>query len=380
MKSKGPALFLLTALFSPLGTLAVEPNHTTPSNGRPAQGTKCPPELEGEANDPMILSFFGKSVHLAFDIGVMKAAIQKVPAVKRNDTVLAGNSSGSLLAAYYSCWGVSEQSTREVEAIVRNFDYSLINAGTRSKMFALLMGRKIREYPHSNINPLIDSLLNRNGKRCEPKGPLMIGAANGDVLKSHDDKIYNEVDNSISFRGRNLGKACTYFVTAPVLEKLLQVPERQRRCELRKIENYEDLKFALFASASEPTFFPKMEETNISKIVDSSVPNHAGRNYIGGYLTWGMAEDYKRSSPGSYAMGSLTKHFSGKIDNLLKSWYTISPTEAMKRGERSMDFQLKPDQIEWDEAIPDTEALFNSGCNIAKEQFRRASQECASFK
>ena len=65
-----------------------------------------------ERTQPLfVFDFMGKGTRAFWDIGVITAAYELIPRIQSGDVVYAGNSSGSVFATYFSCWGVSREST-----------------------------------------------------------------------------------------------------------------------------------------------------------------------------------------------------------------------------------------------------------------------------
>jgi len=308
--------------------------------------------------------------------------------------MFSANSSGAILAAYFTCWGVSEETIKEAKKMLEEFDYSLINEDVMTKAKNLTIGATT-EFPHENIIPLIHQVLTRKGKKCEPKSPLAIVAANGDVLDSRvkrrffgkgwspilssKEKTIDLTNFSVRVRktGDEIGKACTYFVTKAMFESLSKIPYATRLCELRLIETFEDLFLALLATVSEPTYFPQVSETNPEKIKNSDMPLPQNRFYVGGFLLPVVAQDILLSNPQTLALGTGQNPVSRLVDTLPQTWYLVSGNRSLEEGTRWLHVNVTPTILEGSpDATP--KKLYQAGYEEALKLLTRFKKRCSN--
>ncbi len=383
----------------------------------------CSDKTEDEdkfKNDPFMFSFMGKADRVPWDIGVLKAAYSLSSKLKSGDVIYGGNSSGSLLAAYFGCWGISKESIERAETIINEYDYTLLNLNAASKTKKIFAGRvfgaamKLEEN-HDELEKLINLILHKDGRPCSiQKGPLqkgiMISAANLDVL---DSRVYdqgkapkvpiwaadqseadseapfylpkiktglkdNEVnlDNfNVTKNGKVIGKACTYFVTPDLYEQLKRLDVNKRQCDLRLIENYDDLKLAMHASLAEPTFFDPVVETAPQKILEGVIRPETRRVYVGGYLVSPLGRDLKRVNPKTYVLGTGVQAFPNAIDSLISSWYTLSANTSLEIQKKDLDTEVIGDWA-WDSENPIPSELAKAGYEKAKLVLEPLVKQC----
>lgn len=349
---------------------------------------------------PFVFSFMGKAERAAWDLGVLREAYASSQSLREGRAILGGNSSGALLAAYFGCWGVSDRTVSGVKQLIAGFNSSALNldaAGKIRKIFyARMFGGDVKlEEDHTEIGKLVDRMLYLNGKACRPAGGIVISATNLDVL---DSRVYpggkapevpiwaadqskanpkaippiattqatsgdKEVDwesFDVIKDGEVIGKACTYFVTKDVHDLLAELPRERRQCELRLIENLTDLRIAVLASVAEPTFFEPVVDPEPRKILGGILQPGTRRVYNGGYLVSPLGRDFKRVRPETFVLGTGVKPFPSKVDNLLRTWFTMSPNESLKIQKESLDLEVVGDWS-WDTEIPSVEDLINAG-------------------
>ncbi len=365
---------------------------------------------------PFLFDFMGKAERVSWDIGVVKATFAVSPALQSGNVIFGGNSSGALLAGYFGCWGVSKASIEMAEEIINHFDYELLNLDTKGKMRRLFGNRvfgfsvKLEE-DHIEIGKLIDQLLSKGGRSCVPARGILISATNLDVLDSRvydpgkqprveiwardqsqanrpdlipptaltrsskRDKTVDWDNFNVSRSGIHLGKACTYFVTQDLFDKLRALDRNKRQCELRLIQTIEDLRLALHASVAEPTFFEPVVETEPNKILGGIVQLGTRRVYNGGYLVSPLGRDLKRLDPCTFAFGTGVKPFPDRADVMLQAWFTMSPNQSLLLQKAALDAEV-PVPWDWDTEIPLPADLEMAGFEGAKPLIEDLQRSC----
>jgi hypothetical protein len=137
------------------------------------------------------------------------------------------------------------------------------------EVLGAIADRKEFGSPLSDIAPMIDAVTG-NGT-CFPKLPTVIVASNEDINDNRrwlrpdgqrsrnfdiTDFSYSERISNFSFESRKIGKICTYFAD-PVMFRYLteNMTQEERLCDVRLMENADDMKLAVLASIAEPTLF-----------------------------------------------------------------------------------------------------------------------------
>ncbi|MFM8314624.1 MAG: hypothetical protein ACKOA8_10095, partial [Deltaproteobacteria bacterium] len=338
--------------------------------------------------------------------------------IQSGDVVYAGNSSGSVFATYFSCWGVSRESTAYLYSTLMQYlvrpELQMDPKATMKKLLSSrLFGTKglVLEKDHEVIGEMIDRLLTKSdssGKEtsCVPKGNIMISAANLDVLdtrvydeenhptveiwaedqtgadglypipavkKSTGDRVVDMSNFTVTKDGKDIGKACTSFVTQDLYDRLKTLSRTTRQCELRLIKTLEDVKLAIHASIAEPTMFEPVVETHPENIEGGIVQPNTRRVYNGGYLISPMGKDLKLIEPGAMVIGTGVLPFDDKLDQLLSTWFTMSPNESLAIQKKFLDVEV-PATWDWtDNSLP--EERIKSGYQKAIEVFSRFKKE-----
>lgn len=350
------------------------PNAATPATHEPL------------AEKELLFSFQGKGSSLAWDAGVVRQAFDSIAAVRENRVIVSGNSSGSILAAYYSCFGFSETSVAYAAYRLQHADIKAIrgNENGVKKAGSLLLNRPTEISPN-NLKEYIGFALGVNDwrsardiaeivrrSRAKPRYPLMIVAANGEVLdnraagnafSSKDLKQFDPTNFSVSWKpdafefycnhpeqfarenpnlrlGRDavIGKACTCFVDRSMYELLSRIPATERVWDLRLVETAADLALAIEASVAEPSYFPPGPETDYAKLLTGDVLGQAGntrrRSYVGGFVVSLVAQDARRMLPELRVLGTGVARVPLPGRELVEAWYLI-------------DLQQTADQSAW---------------------------------
>ncbi|NDE15868.1 hypothetical protein EBZ80_13145, partial [bacterium] len=296
-----------------------------------ATGVTTSPSLRAtsQANDPtgadrMLLVFAGKGTQMAWDVGAMRAAYEALPAMREGRVMVSGSSSGSVLAAAMGCRGFSEESLKIVEDGFRKFDRTVVNESAQKN--AMVLAGLPTEADHSSLDHLLDVVL--DGEECVPKIPTLIVAGNYEALNVRSnqplrglkDRVFNMNDFTVTKDGQNLGRACTYFVDKQMMEILRAVPRSALLCDQRLVETNADMRMAVLASVSEPTYFHPFVEPAPEKIIrsgDGNLPALTKRSYWGGAVMDVPLQDIKRALPALYTMSTGRAPFMQMVDKLM---------------------------------------------------------------
>lgn len=334
-----------------------------------------PPQAETLADKKLLLSFQGKGSSLAWDAGVVKRAYETVPALADNQVIVTGNSSGSVLAVYFSCFGFTQTSVEYAAYRIQHADTRAIrgNENAAKKAGELLLDKPTEISPE-NLKEYVAFALGvsdwRSARdiaevvrrsRVRPHYPLMIVAANkevldnrapGNALSSKDLKQFDPTNFSVSwkpdvydfYRSRPaqftrenpnlrlgaspyIGKACTCFVDQSMFDLLKRIPDAERLCDLRLVKTPADLALAIQASVAEPSYFPPVPEMDYQKLYVGDKLGQAGntrrRSYVGGFIMSLTAQDARRMLPSLRVMGTGVARVPLPARELLKSWYLV---------------------------------------------------------
>lgn len=391
--------FCLTILgarirFHPLATLLL----LFPSNWLHAQAidTHLTPELRARfANMELMLVFQGKGSCLPYDAGVLHEAYQRLDALKGNRVIVAGNSSGSIPAAFFCCYGFTDDNVKFAtdrlkfgnREAVRNMEdvsnkFSKVSRGLSTE----ISHQDVREYIAFALGvtkwqdtTTIAEIVKRSS--AKPRFPCLIVAANQEVLDNKHPEgpltsaNLKELDTSnmdVLWRQeiydyylqhpelfqrdhphlrlgptRRIGKAATFFVDSSMYALLSQIPDIERTADLRLMTTAEDIATAILASVSEPSYFPKVLESQPEKILSQvDQPLSATirqRSYIGGYIISMPAQDVRRMLPGIRVLGTGWRHNPLVARILLKTWLLADCEEIAFLSEYWSDLEVNPD-------------------------------------
>lgn len=321
-------------------------------------------------NPRLIYAFQGKGTSLTWDIGVTKAAYERIPSLRgeanaqsmnAGDILVTGNSSGSVMAAWFSCRGFTADSIKAGESIMGGFPASLVKEDAAAKfrevLGAINSGQEFGS-PISDISPLIDAVTG-NGT-CIPRLPTVIVASNQDIndnrrwmfaegqrSRSFDitDFSYSQRTSNFSMEKQKVGKICTYFAD-PVMFRYLteKMTQEERLCDVRVMENAEDMKTAVLASIAEPTYFVPVAENAESKLVRFDAPGipKAPRTYNGGFSMPGIVQDMKRLFPAARALGTGRWSYNQAEVAVMYSWYDINLNNLQEQSRWWMDLETFP--------------------------------------
>ena len=377
--SRFSALLLLCTALAWHGALAQEP----PATQQPDW-----------ANMRLMLAFQGKGSCLPFDAGVLHEAYARIPALRSQQVVVSGNSSGAIMAAYFGCYGFTDESVRFAEHKLITGDRSAVRnmENPNSKVAKLLRGRRteisheeLREYIAFalGVNPWrglsIQQIVQRS--RAVPRFPMIIVACNKEVLEDRqpDSKLpvargYKQLhlddltvawspevhqfylDHSRQFAQEQpdlrlgsdakIGHAVTYFVDPSMYALLSQIPPQQRTADLRLVTTPADLALAIIASAAEPTYFDPVLEPDPTKLLTWMQPGDLGnvrrRTYYGGYLVPLPAQDVRRMLPGIRVLGTGLAHHPLEVRKLMTDWLLADCEVVAQHNEWWADMQTTP--------------------------------------
>ena len=321
-------------------------------------------------NPKVVLTFQGKGTAVTWDIGVVKAAYERMPILRgeanaqgmaAGDVVVTGNSSGALLAAWFSCRGITAESIQGAQGINSGFPESLVKENVSEKfreiLGAISDGKEFGQ-PMDLIMPLVDQIALDGA--CVPKLPTVILASNQDIndnrrwlftdgrsSRSFDitDFSYSQRKSSLTFDSQKVGKICTYFAD-PVMFRYLteNMTQEERLCDVRLIENGDDMKMAILASIAEPTYFIPVQDPVDAKLVRFDAPGVAKtrRVYNGGFSMPGVVQDVKRLFPEARAIGTGRWEYSNAEVAVMYSWYDINLNNLQERSRWWNDLETFP--------------------------------------
>lgn len=235
------------------------------------------------------VSFSGKGTLVGYDTGVMERLVERSRPGAFDNALFTGNSSGSVLAAYFACFGMTSETVAKARDLIRDHPADLVIDSPAVKRRQMVMGTRTETNSRAFRKFTEGLLTGVDGKACVPAHPVIITAANADILDQRiagrsllSNKpligpgfrqnagnrvvapetfvVYETAPNKPSERIRPLGRACTHFVDYRAAAVLARVPESDRLCDTREIKTPRDLVMAVLASVSEGTlFFPVVD-------------------------------------------------------------------------------------------------------------------------
>lgn len=348
------------------------------------------------ASTELLLCFMGKGSSLPYDAGVLHEAYARIPALRRGHAIVAGNSSGSIPAAYFCCHDFSPASVRHAEErlVAGNRDAVRKMEDVDDKIAKLSRGLGT-EIDHMALAEFIafalgvstwqdarsiDEIVRRSTRM--PRFPCLIVACNKEVLedvhpdggftpgrlkeidydtltvswkpevhawyRQHPDRFRRDHPDLILGADRRIGRAVTYFVDRSMHELLARVPPEERQADLRLMLDPADVALAILASASEPTYFPAVPDPRPERILPAS---HASvldavrrRTYYGGYVVSLPAQDVRRMLPGIRVLGTGWRHNPLFARTLLKNWLLADCERVAFLAEWWADLEVNPDR------------------------------------
>jgi predicted acylesterase/phospholipase RssA len=380
------------------------------------------------ANIKLLFAFQGKGSCLPFDAGVLHEAYARIPALKSQQVVVTGNSSGSIPAAYFGCYGFSDETVHfaEQKLLTGNRDAIRTMENANSKLAKLLRGRsteisheELREYiafalgvgEWKSLN--IEQIIKRS--HVQPRFPMLIMACNKEVLEDretdtravqarrykqirldnltvewlpevhayyqqHPDQFDRDHPNLKLDADWQIGHAVTFFVDQSLFDLLSKIPPEERTADLRLMTTAADVALAIIASASEPTYFDPVPDPEPAKILVrerlGDLGNVRRRTYYGGYLVSLPAQDVRRMLPGSRVLGTGLAHHPLSVRRLLTDWLLADCEVIAQQNEWWADMQTTPnDEFYSHMTFRDLTAQqeYDAGQQHARECFDRDS-------
>ncbi|HEX4147428.1 MAG TPA: hypothetical protein VHY20_00510, partial [Pirellulales bacterium] len=170
----------------------------------------------------LLLMCSGKGSSVAYDAGVVKCAFENLPALQQQRVIMAGNSSGSILATYFSNVGFSKTSVDYMAYRLQHADVSAIRSNESGSNKALKLARnQPTEISPENLREYIAFALNvpdwkgRSiaqivaSSHARPNYPYLVVAANMEVLDNRRQgsnlsglnyKVFDPLDYSVSWK------------------------------------------------------------------------------------------------------------------------------------------------------------------------------------
>lgn len=297
---------------------------------------------QGAAKAPLMISFDGKGTAMAWDIGVLQALQERLNTRSFSETYFVGSSSGSILAAYFACRGFDPGSLQVLYEAGKKFPKDLLDEETGRKSVQMMLGIP----PESSLAPLYPVLdLATSGGTCVPRYPLVIAAANLDVVNGRTKQPFagrpgREFDQGtyvLKENGKVRGKVCTYFANEPMVKILERIPPAERLCDLRPISTAAELRMAVVASISEPTYYP-------------AVPDPlSDRSYGGGFIMNSVIQDVKRSVPETWTVGTGRPHYPRIQNRIILNWFAFPMNETLLDQRWWFDAQAPVTTALWDQ-------------------------------
>ncbi|HEX3871819.1 MAG TPA: hypothetical protein VHV77_15350 [Pirellulales bacterium] len=346
----------------------------------------------------LLVAFQGKGSALAYDLGAMSRIVRDVPALRENRVIVAGNSGGSILAVYFACFGFSDETIDRASRKMTQIPLADIHDNeqllTKLKQLALdehteLAATKLNEsiafalgcddYRESDTLATIVSRA-----RCELRMPLLIVAANAEVLANRRndnalsgrwEKTFDGGNDDVSWKpgifeyyrqhpdefaanapdlrlgdSPRIGKAATYFVDRSMYDVLSRVPVDERLGDLRLVETPEDLALAILASSAEPTYLNPVFETDPSKLSAGEGLGALGtsvrRSYCGGFVMPLPAQDARRALPQLRVLGTSCVPLPRGPRTLVETWYLVDAMPLFWQSQWWSDFDVSPSEAD----------------------------------
>jgi hypothetical protein len=387
-------LAVVAALAAEARAQTHEPNSLSASP--PSANPVLAPDWQARfASMELMFCFQGKGSCLPYDAGVLHEAYARIPAMHQGHTIVAGNSSGSIPAAYFACFGMNDATVRHAQDMlihgnrdaVRNMEnvnnkIAKLSRGQRTEISHL----ELREYVAFALGVsnwrdagTIEEIVRRSSAR--PTFPCLIVACNKEVLedrhpesktsagrlkeidpanmqvawkpevyeyyRQHPDRFQRDHPDLILGPDRIIGRAVTFFVDRSMYELLSRIPAEERIADLRLMTDASDVALAILASTSEPTYFDPVPDPHPEKILTScsrSVPESVRRRtYYGGYIISMPAQDVRRMLPGIHVLGTGWRHNPLTARMLLKNWLLADCEEIAQLSEWWADLEVNPD-------------------------------------
>jgi hypothetical protein len=342
----------------------------------------------------LLFCFQGKGSFLSYDGGVVAETFQRVPALREGKTMIAGNSSGSILAIYFACHGFSDETVQRCIERLRGGDDSAVRQmeNPADKTTKMLRGLPT-ELPHDVLREYVAFALGvpdadrfrslqqiAAHSQARLRHPVLIVAGNREVLdnlnpgrvmegrnyKTHDPETHNVfwTPGVYAFYQQHperfareyphlrlgpdpyIGKAETFFVDRTLFDLLSRIPAEERGGDLRLMETPADMLMAILASVSEPTYFAPIEESEPRKLLAGKslgdLGNSRVRSYCGGFPNSLPAQDIRRMLPGIRVLGTGWTHPPLLVRQYLKATYLLDTEVVALQTSWWADMELNP--------------------------------------
>ncbi len=344
----------------------------------------------------LLLCFMGKGSSLPYDAGVLHEAYARIPALREGRTIVAGNSSGSIPAAYFCCHDFSPASVRHAEERLKfgNRDAVRKMESVDDKIAKLSRGLPT-EIDHMALAEFvafalgvanwqdarsIDEIVRRSTAR--PRFPCLIVACNKEVIEDvhpdggftpgrlkeidydtltvswkpevhawylrHPDRFRRDHPDLVLTSDRRIGRAVTFFVDRSMHDLLSRIPPEERQADLRLMLDPADVALAILASASEPTYFPAVPDPRPERILTAAggsvLDAVRHRTYYGGYIISLPAQDVRRMLPGIRVLGTGWRHNPLFARTLLRNWLLADCERVAFLAEWWADLEVNPDR------------------------------------
>lgn len=376
------------------------------------------------ASMELLFCFQGKGSCLPYDGGVLHEAYARIPAMRQGHTIVAGNSSGAIPAAFFCCFGMNDATVRIAENELKNGNRDAVRnmENVNNKISKLARG-KSTEIPHTDLREYIafalgvqqwqdaqtiEEIVRRSS--AKPNFPCLIVACNKEVLEdrhpesksspgrlkeidlsnmqvswkpevfeyyqNHPDRFRREHPELILGPDRRIGRAVTFFVDQSMFDLMSRIPANQRIADLRLMTDASDVALAILASTSEPTYFEPVIDPHPEKVLAEDHHNVLEsvrhRIYYGGYIISMPAQDVRRMLPGIHVVGTGWRHNPLVARTLLKNMLLADCEEIAFLSEWWADLEVNPD-AEFDSHIEfrdlSGEQEFQFGVRRARELF-----------
>ncbi len=344
----------------------------------------------------LLFCFQGKGSCLPYDAGTLHEAYARIPAIRQGHTIVAGNSSGAIPAAYFGCFGFSDATVSHAESRLKYGNREAIRnmENVSNKISKIVQGKPL-EIPHTDLREYvafalgvhawqdartIEEIVRRSS--AKPNFPCLIVACNKEILEDrhpesastpgrlkeidlsnmqvswkpevfdyyqqHPDKFRHDHPHLILGKNRHIGRAITFFVDRSMYSLLSQIPASERTADLRLMTDAADVALAILASTSEPTYFAPVVDPHPERVLVDERHNLLNsvrqRTYNGGYIISMPAQDVRRMLPGIRVLGTGWSHNPLIARTLLKNMLLADCEEIAMRSEWWADLEVNPDQ------------------------------------
>ena len=344
----------------------------------------------------LLFCFQGKGSCLPYDAGVLHEAFARLDAFRRGRVIVTGNSSGAIPAAFFGCHGFTAATVRHAEDRLEHGNRDAVRTmeNVANKIAKLSRGEST-EISHAALHEFIAFALGVSRwqdaqdvaeivrrSTARPRFPCLIVACNKEVLEDvhpedrfaagrlkqidlatmqvswrpeayaycrrHPERFRREHPHLVLRDTSVIGRAMTFFVDQSMYDLLSQIPAAERQADLRLMTDAADVALAILASASEPTYFPAVDDPQPEKILaaDAAAVGELvrRRTYYGGYIVSLPAQDVRRMLPGIRVLGTGWRHNPFVARRLLADWLLADCEQVAQRAEWWADMEVNPDR------------------------------------